>query len=101
MNFSSDSYKVFRPLFHPIICSVHSAPDESLQPEPNWTDPDHLMCQDLDQVDYVSVSVCRNISGFPFTSTMSKELFVDVEKLMRKVRNIFLTKIDKEGQNNF
>jgi hypothetical protein len=51
----AESYRIFRPLFHPIVCSVHSATPETRQPDPDWTDPDHLICEGLGQVEQVSI----------------------------------------------
>ncbi len=93
----SDSYRVFRPLFHPIICSVHSASPETQQPEPDWSDPDHLMCEDLPQVESVSVSVSRNILGQPFVSMLPTEKLVEIEKLMRLVFKNAALSVDGDG----
>ena len=50
-----DSYRTFRPLFHPIICSVQTASPETKQPGSDWSDPDHLMCHEMPGVLQVAV----------------------------------------------
>jgi hypothetical protein len=92
-----DSFSVFRPLFHPIICTVHLASPETRQPDPDFSDSDHLMCEDLPDVDFVSVSVSRCLSGHPFVSTMSKDKFSEIEKLMRLVFKNAALSVDGEG----
>jgi hypothetical protein len=55
------------------------------------------MCEDLPDVDFVSVSVSRCLSGHPFVSTMSKDKFSEIEKLMRLVFKNAALSVDGEG----
>ena len=86
--YNEECYKVFKPILHPVICTIHHATPIVCHPqEPNWSDIEHLESGGLDpQGQYISkitMTVSKNITPYPFVPCMTKSQLESIEREIR------------------
>jgi len=105
-----ESYSTFKPLLHPVICTLHDANPDQKQPDENWDlselDDDLFVggsendggADDASKgaaivkgaidaksvfVESVAMRISRSIKGYPFQSKMSEEQYAGMEKNLK------------------
>lgn len=82
-----DAYRTFKPLLHPVICTLHDANPDTRQPlEPTsrgeWLDK-ISGAQLLDPkgafIESVAVKVARSVTGYPFQPKMNEDHYNRME----------------------
>ena len=84
---NEECYKVFKPILHPVICTIHQATPLASHPkESNWSDIEHLEVE-LDPegkyIDKITMTVSKNITPYPFVPSMTKSQFESLEREIR------------------
>ena len=81
-----ESYAIFRPLLHPIICVLQDATPERKQPKEDW---DLLLSHHIPEpnidpkcifVESVAITISRSITEYPFLHKMTEKQLKRMEK---------------------
>ncbi len=84
----TDCYNAFRPILHPIICTLHGCKPKITHPsKSDWTGVDHLdtdMDPDGIYVEKISLRVVRNLKNFPFVPKMTEHQLQTMERDVRQ-----------------
>ena len=93
-----DAYRTFKPLLHPIICTLHDVNPDTRQPQApparDWLD--NLLGIELDAkkafIELVAVKVARSVSGYPFQPKMTEDHYTRMEVSWLPIK--FMIRID-------
>ena len=80
----AEAYLTFKPLLHPVICTLHDANPDQVQPQEDWNiNEDVSLDPKCMFVESVAMRISRSIKGFPFQAKMTKEQYVKMETDLR------------------
>ena len=98
----AESYTIFRPLLHPIICVLQDATPEKKHPKEDWDQlllSHHITDPIIDPksvfVESVAITISRSIKGYPFLHKMSEKRLKGMETELKKAFKLMTT-----GQKN-
>lgn len=82
----TQAYTTFAELFDPIIEDYHGFKKDDFHPEHYWGNPDEFGVLDDEGQLIVStrIRIGRSIKGFPLNPTLTKEHYLEIEKLVKE-----------------